>query len=316
VTAKLTVERYDAGSTAEWNDVVRGARARHFMFERAYMDYHADRFVDASFLVRYRGQPLAAFPASRRDDAVISHGGLTFGGLLAGPRLTTDRAVAALAAIRTALRQSGARRLVYKPVPHIYHILPAEEELFALFDAGARLARRDISAAIPPGTRPAYSEERRRAVAQGRSASLTIGEDDRLEEYMALVTEVLETRHGTLPVHTAAEVRLLAGRFPQNIRLFTATSGGEIVAGVLVYETPMAAHAQYIAVGARGRELRAGDALFDHLLTTIYAQKWFDFGISNERNGALNIGLMRNKEGFGARAIVYDQYCLDLAAGS
>ena len=81
---------------------------------------------------------------------------------------------------------------------------------------------------------------------------------------------------------------------------------------MLIYETPAVAHAQYIANGPRGRELRAGDALFDHLLTAVYPDKWFDFGISNERSGELNEGLMRNKEGFGARAIVYDRYVLEL----
>jgi hypothetical protein len=108
-------------------------------------------------------------------------------------------------------------------------------------------------------------------------------------------------------------MRLLADRFPGRIRLWTACADGEIVAGALIYETPVVAHAQYIANGPRGRELCAGDALFDHLLTTVYQDKWFDFGISNERSGELNAGLMRNKEGFGARAVVHDRYVLELS---
>ena len=42
------------------------------------------------------------------------------------------------------------------------------------------------------------------------------------------------------------------------------------------------------------------------------AAERFDFGISNERDGTLNPGLMRNKEGFGARAVVHDRYVLEL----
>jgi hypothetical protein len=52
--------------------------------------------------------------------------------------------------------------------------------------------------------------------------------------------------------------------------------------------------------------------VFDHLLKEVYSDKCFDFGISNERNGVLNPGLMRNKEGFGARAVVHDRYLLEL----
>ena len=76
-------------------------------------------------------------------------------------------------------------------------------------------------------------------------------------------------------------------------------------------KTPAVAHAQYIANGPRGRELCAGDALFDHLLRGVYRDKWFDFGISNDSRG-LNTGLLRNKEGFGARAVVHDHYVLEL----
>ena len=130
---------------------------------------------------------------------------------------------------------------------------------------------------------------------------------------MALVREVLLAGHGVEPVHTPAEMRLLADRFPRNIRLFTAKSEGRIVAGVLVYETPSVAHAQYIAVAITRTPAARGDAVVDHLLTDVYPAKWFDFGISNERDGTLNAGLMRNKEGFGARAVVHDRYVLDLA---
>jgi hypothetical protein len=311
VTGAPIVERYDVGARADWDTLVAGARARHFMFERSYMEYHADRFEDASLLIGGRGSPDAVLPASRDGDEVVSHAGLTFGGLLSGPRVTVSATVAAIDAVAAALAAQGARRLVYKAVPHIYHVAPAEEDLFALHAAGARLVRRDVSAAIPPGDRPAYSEERGRAVRHGAAAALELVESDRVEEFMELVAVVLRARHDAQPVHSPAEMRLLADRFPGRIRLWTAAKDGEILAGVLVYETPRVAHAQYIAGGERGRELRAGDVLFDHLLT-VYADKWFDFGTSNERGGELNPGLIRNKEGFGARAVVYDRYLLEL----
>jgi hypothetical protein len=44
----------------------------------------------------------------------------------------------------------------------------------------------------------------------------------------------------------------------------------------------------------------------------VYRDRWFDFGSSHERDGGLNAGLVRQKEGFGARTIVRDHYALDL----
>jgi len=281
------------------------------MFERNYMDYHADRFVDASWLVLHGGEPLGVLPASRDGDDVVSHGGLTFGGLLSLPEMTVRLALEALDGVSSALRADGVRRLVCKPMPHLYHVAPTEEDLYALHAAGARLVQRDVTAAVPPGIRPPYSDERRRAVRRGHQASLTLAESDRIEEFMVLLEGVLVERHGLAPVHTPEEMRRLFDGFPARIRLFVAMASEEIVAGTLIFETPTVAHAQYIANGPRGRELGAGDALFDHLLQTVYGEKWFDFGISNDSRG-LNEGLMRNKEGFGARAVVHDRYVLEL----
>jgi hypothetical protein len=174
------------------------------------------------------------------------------------------------------------------------------------------MLRRDVSAAIPPGARPQYTKGRRHAVGIGNRSGVSVAESDRVEEYMLLVAEVLRARHDVEPVHSPDEMRLLADRFRGQIRLFTATREGELIGGCLIYETPAVAHLQYSVVGPAGREIHAGDAIIDHLLGDVFAAKWFDFGISNDGPGALNRGLMRNKESFGARAVVYDQYVLEL----
>jgi hypothetical protein len=313
VSPNLAVEAYQPEARDTWDEVVRSARARHFMFERAYMDYHQDRFADASWFVLLKDRPIAVMAASRHGDEVVSHGGLTFGGLLSRPDLTTVRAVDALQLLTRALRADGVRRLVYKPMPHPYHLAPSEEDLYALHQAGARLVSREVTAAVAPGARPTYSDERRRAVRRSVSERLGLAESDSIDEFWALLEATLSERHGVGPVHSASEMRLLAARFPGRIRLFVASENREIVAGTLVFETPTVAHAQYIAVGPRGRESCALDALFDHLLTDVFRELWCDFGISNERDGRLNEGLLRNKEGYGARAIVHDRYVLEIA---
>ena len=104
---------------------------------------------------------------------------------------------------------------------------------------------------------------------------------------------------------------LIHERFPENIRLFLALGpDGNPWAGTVVYETERVAHAQYIAASAEGKTLGALDCLFDWLIAERYADKaYFDFGISTEQGGTwLNEGLQFQKEGFGARAVVYDAY--------
>lgn len=310
----LTVEWRAAAAGGEWDTTVRAARQRHFLFEDAYLSYHADRFADASLLIRRDGQAVAALPASRHDDEIVSHGGLTFGGILLDPSLGAADALAGLELALAAWRNDGARKATIKPVPHIYHVAPAEEELFALHRLGARLVGRNIAQAVRADA-PAieWSSERRRAVRRGARAGLELGRSNAIEEYFTLLTDLLGRRYGARPVHTGEEMRMLADRFPDAIKLFAATADGELVAGVLIYETSMVAHAQYIGSSPRGQELRAQDALFAHLLAEVYTTKpWFDFGTSNQPSGEMNEGLVRNKEGYGARSIAYDRYVIDL----
>jgi hypothetical protein len=312
MTGTLTVHRYGPAERLAWDEVVRNARARHFMFERAYMDYHRDRFDDASWFVLLDDRPIAVLPGSAHGDELVSHGGLTFGGLLSTRSLTTVRAVAAVDALTAALRAAGFRRLTYKPMPHLYHVEPAEEDLYAFSSAGARLVGREVTAAIRPGPRPTYSRTRRAGV-RAASGLVEFGESGRFEEFWALLVTVLAERHGARPVHSVTEIRCLAARFPGRIRLFVASEAGTVVAGTVIFQTPIVAHAQYIATGSRGRELSALDSLLDHLLVVLYPRMWFDFGISHERDGRINEGLARHKESYGARAIVHDRYELDLA---
>ena len=310
----LVARPYTADDQDVWDELAAAARARHFMFQRRYMDYHADRFTDASLIVLRSGRPCALFPATRHGETIISHGGLTFGGLLSGPEQTLGRTLGAFAALTEVLREAGATRLVLKPLPHIYHLGAAEEDLHALHAAGATLAHRDVSAALSPTVRPRPAGARRRAAENAHGTGMVLDEDDDIEAFMELVASVLRERHDTTPTHTPEEMRRLADGFPADIRLFTARANGELLAGTLVFQTPAVAHTQYIAAAPRGRELSATDALLSYVIEQRYPDRWFDFGISNERDGKLNQGLARYKEAFGARAVMFDRYELDLGS--
>ena len=103
---------------------------------------------------------------------------------------------------------------------------------------------------------------------------------------------------------------MLAERFPENISLWAAYDGQEMLAGIVIYETPLVAHCQYIANSENGRNVGALDLVVDYLINDIYTEKtFFDFGISNEKEGRyLNAGLVGQKQEFGGRAIAYDFY--------
>ena len=159
-------------------------------------------------------------------------------------------------------------------------------------------------------------ELRRRGAKKAGANNVVYEESDALREFWNILEGVLAGRHGCKPVHTVEEMERLKSAFPDNIRLFVAKADGRVVAGTLIYETEQVAHAQYIAASAEGRSVGALDGLFCYLITEVFdGKRYFDFGISTEQGGRyLNEGLAFQKEGFGARAVVYDTY--KLAIGS
>lgn len=310
----IAVRAYDPGSSTAWNELVATSKNGTFLFDRGYVDYHADRFRDASLTFHDGGRLLAVLPATRKDGRAVSHAGLTFGGVVCDHRMTISAMLEVFEALVQHLRAQGVTEFIYKAVPHIYHRLPAEEDLYALQRSGAALYRRDLSSALSARERIRPSKGRRYEVAKGKNRKVEVRETGDYAEFMAIERRQLLDRHGVEPVHTADEMILLASRFPASIRLFGAYLAGVMVGGVVIYESAMVAHAQYIAASDDGREVAATDVVLDHLINDVYAGKpYFDFGISTVDDGrVLNAGLARYKESYGGRAITYDHYRISL----
>src|SRR3546814_8817995 len=96
-----------------WNALNRHAGNGHFMFDRGFMDYHADRFSDASLMVVEDGTPIALLPANVADAEAWSHQGLTFDGLVTDG-LGSTGVLAALDACAAPLKAAGAATITYK----------------------------------------------------------------------------------------------------------------------------------------------------------------------------------------------------------
>jgi hypothetical protein len=213
-------------------------------------------------------------------------------------------------ALHQHMKENRISRMRYKPVPHIYHSIPAEEDLYALFRNSAALVRRDVSTSIYAGAKTAMSDRRKRGIKKALKHGIDVRVSSDFTTYMTIVKKILNRKYDADPVHSAGEMEMLSGQFPENIRLFAAYGGSEMLAGVIIYESSNVAHVQYIAASDAGKDSGALDAVFDCLINKHYTEKkYFDFGISNEDEGRyLNIGLITQKEEFGARAIVYDTY--------
>ncbi|MBQ7516468.1 MAG: GNAT family N-acetyltransferase [Schwartzia sp.] len=312
----IGIKPYAPEHRAAWDAFAAAAKNAHFFFQRGYMEYHQDRFEDASLLFFDEKERLVALlPASRHGEIVVSHGGLTFGGFLTGSRMTAALMLEIVAALKQYLSERGCTEIIYKCLPQIYAAYPAEEDRYALYRSGAGLIRRDVSSAIWLPERYKYFKGRAWMVAKGKKNGVTVRESRDYDAFIALENEVLQKYHQLQAVHTGTELALLAERFPRNIHLYVGELDGRLAAGTVIFENSGVVHTQYMANSDEGRAAGALDRVIDHLITEVYADRqYFDFGISTERDGQyLNEGLITQKEGFGARAVVHDFYRLKLA---
>jgi hypothetical protein len=311
----VRVERFTSAARGLWDGFVRNSKNGTFLFLRDYMDYHQDRFEDHSLIVHEEGgPPVALLPASRRGEVLESHGGLTYGGVVCDSSMTAARMLGVFAALLDHLRRESFTLLRYRAIPHIYHRAPAEEDLYALARNGARLLHRAALSVLDARHPVEPQIRRRRGIRKALTAGLTCRESDDLETYWALLTTALRETYGAKPVHSLDEIDLLRSRFPQNIRLFGCFQDVSLVAGVLVYETPTVARAQYIAASEVGKRLSALDLLFEVLLREVFPEKpYFDLGTSESADGLdLNRGVLEYKESLGARTVVQDTYELPI----
>lgn len=314
----IEIKAYTPALSSIWNRAVENSRNGTFLLSRPYMDYHAGRFTDLSLMIYVDGEPEALLPAAvaagADTDTVVSHPGLTYGGLIMSPHLCAPAVVDIIEAIREYYAAASYRHLIYTPAPHIYQRQPSDDDLYGIWRHGARLHRVNLSSAFRLGDRPRPDTNTVRNLRKGLANGIECrcGTLADITGFHALLSLCLADRHGAAPVHSATEMLTLMKAFPDNIRLYLASDGADTVAGVLVYITHTVTHTQYIATSEKGRALRALPVLFEHIIGECRTV-WFDFGTSNEDGGRiLNAGLMRQKRGEGGRPVAYPSYIIDL----
>ena len=313
----FSVERYTASRKLEWDKFVSAAKNATFLFSRDYMDYHRDRFADHSLMVFNDRTLVAVLPANlNANGTLISHEGLTYGGLVVSPAATLGAVLACFHVVLHYLSQRQISKLLYKQIPGFYNTLPDDDVAYALFLLDARLYRRDCATTVSQAYRLPFRRDHKSLIKKAVSLGVRIVRETSFQPFWERVlVPQLAARHGVKPVHTLEEITLLASRFPEQVKQFSAYCGDEIVAGTTIYETPTVAHAQYGAVTEKGRRTGAQAYLFSSLIEQYKDKRFFDFGISNEKEGrGLNHGLQDWKEGFGGRSFAHDFY--EIATGN
>lgn len=307
------VKRYTGEKDAEeWNRLVETSKQGTFLLNRAYIDYHSDRFADHSLMIYKDGKSYAVLPGNEDGHTYYSHQGLTYGSLITTCQSSTYDICQVFTAINAYLKSAGFQKVIYKAIPWIYHQIPAEEDLYAIVkECHAHIAVRNIASVIDMSHPLKWYNIRKQGARKAFEQHIRIECSEDYTSFWDILSTNLMNSYQAKPVHTLEEIKLLHARFPENIKLYVAMEqDGKMLGGTLLYITPKVVHTQYISASNEGKRKHALDALFMHLIQQEYRDcKFFDFGTSNEDGGkVLNTSLIYQKEGFGGRGVVYDTY--------
>ena len=277
------------------------------MFNRNFMDYHADRFKDNSLLFYDEDELIALLPASRHDHELRSHGGLTYCCFLTNERMKQPKMLACFEALKQYMREKNITKLIYKTIPHIYHKSPSEEDLYALYKNNAKLVKAEPSTTVLLKNPFKMPKGRYSQITRAKREGVCVLPSPDFDTFINLENSVLEAHHHTHAVHAAEELKLLKSRFENEIQLWAAHYNGEMIAATLLFVYDNVVHTQYLAANETARKIGGLDLLIKTVMDKFVSSKtYFDFGISTENNGQLlNEGLIRQKEGFGGRTVCY-----------
>ncbi|MCR4695300.1 MAG: GNAT family N-acetyltransferase [Pseudobutyrivibrio sp.] len=304
---------YSGDKREEWNNFNHKSKNYLFMFDRDYMDYHSDRFIDASLMFYRDNELIALLPMNRRDNHMYSHGGLTYGGFITNEKMKQHTMNECFEELINYANANGIEDILYKVIPHIYHSQPSEEDLYSLFLQNASVVKIEASTVVNLTNPLKMPKGRKAQIARAKREGVEVIErtdDVAFIDFIELENSVLSEHHGTKAVHTGDEMCLLHSRFRENIHLYAAYKAGKMIAGTIIYEYDEVIHTQYMAANEEARVIGALDYVISVVIDKYKGSKqWLDFGISTEEQGRLlNEGLISQKEGFGGRTNIYYTY--------
>ena len=320
MTLGLEARAYGHEDAEIWDQLCRDSVNGTFLHTRRFLDIASDRFVDSSVLLWSKGSLLGVIPAAVASEdaaAVTSHPGATYGGIVHVGKIRGERMQTALIAVRDHLSASGYKSLNYRSVPHTYHFQPAEDDDFFLRRLGAKVERATMNCVLNLRNTSEVSKRKSRNLKKAKLLEIRRNDLLNLENFHSILSDNLNRRHGTSPVHGARDLEHLSTKFPDEISLYTALIDSEVIAGTLVFQTPTCWHSQYIASSAAGAGAGAVDLVLTEAINDARTAgaEYFSFGISNDpalddMNGThgLNETLHRFKLEFGGGGVVQLQW--------
>lgn len=309
------VEKYCAKHQQEWNTFVSKSINATFLFQRDFIEYHKDRFLDYSLIVLFQKDIVAVIPSNIKNNELYSHQGLTYGGLVLKDNLSTGEIEQILEAITVFLKGNNIKKFILKQIPTFYapqlvHIIDE-----TLLNFGAKKIYTMMNLAVDYSKDLHLSKSKLKHYRRIKAiAHLQIVEESSLDLFWnEVLTPRLLLKFGSHPVHSLTEIAFLKSKFPENIRQFSVYLENKIIAGLTLFESQNVVKSQYGATTSLGEKHRALDFLFIHLIEKYKNEEKHFFDMGTVYNGkSVNEGLLNQKVELGCSIFEQNYFEINL----
>lgn len=297
-TDAVSILYYDHTFKTQWNDCVLHSVNGTFLWQRDFMEYHNDRFKDASLMLFDDYRCIACVPACVDNGHWYSHKGLTYGGVA----WNTDQSnIPELLSKLTSFLEERYSKITFRAQPAIYNSYAGEEQA-ALIQTG--FDKNDyVNNLYVDFKRPIkISSKKTTGYRNGKYDHLELRVESHFDAFFhKVLIPQLQARHQAQPVHSLQEMEYLSSLFPDHIKQYNVYRSGSIVAGVTFFLKSGIAKSQYAAATIEGMECGALNFLYLEAFEQFKkdGMDFMDFGHVNESDGSINRGLQRFKEELG-----------------
>jgi len=312
----IQVKKYLPKNTIQWNAFVKHSVNGTFLLERDFMDYHQERFEDHSLMMYLDGQLICCVPAHVKEGVFYSHRGLSYAGLIIKVAAVksiesiVDALLEYLKGLVLSPSMSVGRKAELQLPPVSYNSI--NKEITAVLEQkGFTINRKLHNHSVPLDQKIQVSPKKSIGYRNGKFEGLRMesGNDFRGFWEEVLIPQLAE-RHHSKPVHSIAEIELLASRFPDNIIQHHVYREDELLAGVTFFIKGNIVKSQYAASSPEGLKTDAVAYIYMEAMKEFKGKgfRLMDYGPVNEKDGSVNKGLQRFKKQLGCQQEEWERW--------
>lgn len=315
----MDIRPFSAGDAKMWDDFVSGSRNGTFFHTRRFLGYHPEgKFQDASLLFLDSSGIQATLSAAIQDidgkKFLVSHPGASYGGLALSAKIgmkETGEILSALKAYAQEQKYDGIRFLRLTP-PSVRREFSDDQEYW-MFHTEWKTFRIELATSLSlidmqeDTVLEHFSGKCRNMVRQAERAGLAVRETDDFASFWPILEGMLGAKHASRPTHSLEEITRLKSLCPQDVLLFGAYLGDQMVAGIVgIVLGDLALYTLYMAQDYTHQNIHPLHLLVSELAKTCISEgrRVLHFGISTEDGGTVvNDGLFFFKESFGGTSV-------------